>query len=49
MKKICILGMAILLAACSSHRVHCRGALQPINKPAAVPGPPTGKSTGVRP
>jgi hypothetical protein len=42
MKHICLVGVAILLAACSSHRVRCDGALRPINRPAAakptVPG-----------
>jgi hypothetical protein len=38
MKTIYVIGLAILLAACSTHRVRCRGTLQPINKPAAVAG-----------
>jgi hypothetical protein len=36
MKIIYVVGMAILIAACSTHSVRCRGALQPINKPAAA-------------
>jgi hypothetical protein len=35
MKIIYVLGTAILLAACSTHSIRCRGALQPINKAAA--------------
>jgi hypothetical protein len=40
MKIIYVLGTAILLTACSTHSIRCRGALQPINKAAA----PTGES-----
>lgn len=36
MKILYVIGTAILLAACSSHSVRCRGVLQPINKPAAA-------------
>ena len=36
MKHIYLAGLAILIAACSSHRVRCDGALRPINKPAAA-------------
>ena len=36
MKIIFVIGTAILIAACSTHSVRCRGALQPINKPAAA-------------
>lgn len=36
MKIIYVVGTAILLAACSTHSIRCRGALQPINKPAAA-------------
>ena len=36
MKNICIVGTAVAIAACSSHPVRCRGALQPINQPAAT-------------
>jgi hypothetical protein len=39
MKHICIVGVAILIAACSSHRVRCEGALRPINKPVAATKP----------
>jgi hypothetical protein len=39
MKYICLVGVAILLAACSSHRVRCNGALRPINKPVAIAKP----------
>ena len=34
MKIIYVAGMAIMLAACSTHRLRCRGALEPINEPA---------------
>ena len=30
-----LVGMAVLMTACVSHSVQCRGTLQPINKPAA--------------
>jgi hypothetical protein len=39
MKYIFLVGVAILLAACSSHRVRCNGALRPINGPAAAAKP----------
>ena len=40
MKIIYVVGATILVAACSTHRVGCRGALQPINKPAAAASEP---------
>ena len=36
MKIIYVVGTAILIAACSTHSIRCRGALQPINKPTAA-------------
>lgn len=39
MKHICLLGVAISIAACSSHRVRCEGALRPINPPVAAAKP----------
>jgi hypothetical protein len=36
MKIIYVVGTAILLAACATHSVRCRGALQPVNKPVAT-------------
>jgi hypothetical protein len=39
MKNIYIVGMAVVIAACSTHPVRCRGALQPINKAAATTRP----------
>ena len=39
MKYICSIGVAILIAACSSHRVRCGGAMRPINKPVAAAKP----------
>jgi len=35
MKTLYIVTLAIFLAACSEQPVRCRGALQPINTPAA--------------
>jgi hypothetical protein len=40
MKIIYVVGIAILVAACSTQAVRCRGALQPINKPAAAVSQP---------
>jgi hypothetical protein len=39
MKHICLVGVAILLAACSSHRVRCGSALRPINKAVVAAKP----------
>jgi hypothetical protein len=36
MKKLHIIGLAMLVAGCSSPTVRCHGALQPINVPAAI-------------
>jgi hypothetical protein len=36
MKHFCLVGIAILIAACASHRARCEGALRPINKPVAA-------------
>jgi hypothetical protein len=44
MKILYVIGAAILVAACSTHRVRCRGALQPINKPAAAASKPQAAS-----
>jgi hypothetical protein len=49
MKNICIVAVALLLAACSAHRIRCRGALQPINKPVAVQSQSQDASTEPRP
>jgi hypothetical protein len=35
-KTIHVIAAAILIAACSTHRVRCQGTLQPINKPPAT-------------
>jgi len=35
MKTMLAIAMALVLGACSTHRVHCRG-LEPINKTGAV-------------
>jgi hypothetical protein len=46
-KTIHVIGAAILIAACSTHRVRCQGALQPINKPSApAAGPPGAPAAG---
>jgi hypothetical protein len=34
MKEIYLVGVAVVIAACSTQPVRCRGALRPINKPA---------------
>ncbi len=35
-KRICILGIVLLIAACATRTPHCQGSLKPINKPAAA-------------
>jgi hypothetical protein len=49
MQKIYIVGVAILIAACSTHRVRCRGALQPINKAVAATTPSKSPTPESRP
>jgi hypothetical protein len=51
MKHICSVGVAILLAACSSHRVRCGSALRPINKAVVAAKPVAGAhpADGVNP
>jgi len=49
MKIIYVVGMAILIAACSTHPVRCRGALQPINKPAGAASEPKAAPAEPRP
>jgi hypothetical protein len=49
MKIMYVIGTAILLAACSTHAVRCRGALQPINKPAAATREPKAAPAESRP
>jgi hypothetical protein len=44
MKQIYLVGVAVVIAACSTHPVRCRGALRPINKPA-VSAKPGGSAT----
>jgi hypothetical protein len=36
MRGLCVVGLIILMSACSSHAVRCDGRLQPINAPAPV-------------
>ena len=46
-KSVPWMGVVTLIAACSTHGVRCRGALQPINPTVAVAGktmPAAGKS-----
>ncbi len=48
MKILSVVGMAILIAACSTQPARCHGALQPINTPvAAVKEPKAGKAPKV--
>ncbi len=49
MKNIYIVGAAILIAACSTHRIRCRGALQPINKAAVAETPAKSPTSEPRP
>jgi hypothetical protein len=49
MKIIYVVGTAILIAGCSTHPVRCRGALQPINKPAAAAREPKATPAEPRP
>ena len=49
MKILYVVGTAILIAACSTHPVRCRGALQPINQPAAVAREPKAAPAEPRP
>jgi hypothetical protein len=42
MKYICLVVIVILIAACSSHRVRCGGALRPVNKPVSAAKPVAG-------
>ena len=39
MKQIYLVGVAVVIAACSTHPVRCGGALRPINKPAVSATP----------
>jgi len=39
MKLFYIVGVAVVITACSTHPVRCRGALRPINKPAVAGKP----------
>ena len=48
MKHICLVGVAILLAACSSHRVRCGSALRPINKAVVAAKPVAGANPAGR-
>jgi hypothetical protein len=49
MKILYVVGTAILIAACSTHPARCRGALQPINKPAAAASEPKAAPAEPRP
>jgi hypothetical protein len=49
MKILYVVGTAILIAACATHPVRCRGALQPINKPAAAASEPKAAPVEPRP
>ena len=39
MKSIYLIGIAVVIAACSSHPLRCKGALLPINTPVASAKP----------
>jgi hypothetical protein len=41
MKEISIVGLLIVLGACSTHAVKCHGPLRPINGPTASSHEPT--------
>jgi hypothetical protein len=45
MKSISIVGLLIVMGACSTHAVKCHGPLRPINKPTASPESRHGGST----
>ncbi len=36
MKLLSVIGLMLLIAACSSYEVRCKGGLQPVNAPAAA-------------
>ncbi len=40
MKRISIVGLLMLLTACSTHAVKCHGSLRPINQPRTSPAKP---------
>jgi hypothetical protein len=40
MKSISIVGLLIVMSACSTHAVKCHGPLRPINKPTASAASP---------
>lgn len=37
MKLLSVIGLTLLIAACSSYEVRCKGGLQPVNAPAVAP------------
>jgi hypothetical protein len=50
MKRISIVGLLILLGACSTHAGKCRGPLRPINEPAVgASKPATGSQPATNP
>ena len=51
MKSIYLIGIAVVIAGCSSHPVRCRGALRPINTPvaSAKPSGPGGATSANEP
>jgi hypothetical protein len=46
MKRFYLVGVAVVIAACSTHPVRCGGALRPINKPAVSAQPGSSATTG---
>jgi hypothetical protein len=45
MKLLYTIVVALVMTACSTHQVRCRGVLRPINKPAVASKPPGSKPT----
>lgn len=45
MKRISLVGLLIVLGACSTHAVKCHGPLRPINRPTASATKPTAEPT----
>jgi hypothetical protein len=45
MKLVYTIVVALVMTACSTHQVRCRGVLRPINKPAVASKPAGSKPT----
>ena len=46
MKSISIVGLLIVMGACSTHAVKCHGPMRPINKPTASAASPESRHDG---